>query len=221
MSRKRREKKEKKAEMARQLGVKPGELDDKAKDLMAKGRVGHFRARPLSVKKKAGGGGVLSRLLGGKLHLGLAAFLVDGHGVRRVSFGQWDAPWPKGGAQATELDGAAKIEEDVRYERPAHFVVVLATAFGHAGPNFDALLQSEGLSFCEREDEQKTEFDLADKRFSSDRWEKPHAIWINAGGEKIDGACVSLSGVHKHKSHTPFGVESGRSKLEIAFDLRL
>jgi hypothetical protein len=215
MGKKRREKKEKRAELARQLGKKADALSDKEKALMGKSRVGHFFARPLSIQLEEGPDGVLSKLLGGRLELHLSVFLVDGHGIRKMVAGEWNAALPKKSAGAVTLEGASKLEEEIRYERPAHFVALVTPDMLSDEPEKLMLKATDG-----GEDE-KDFVPLADKRLSHSRWEKARSVMVKGEAGEFSGAAITLSGVHKHKSETLFVFQRGKHRLGATFSLKL
>jgi hypothetical protein len=118
MSRDREEKRKKKAELARQLGVSKGDVDEH-KDLAERERV--TRPAVQLLERKAG---FLSRLISREDDLVLALFLVELRRARLI--------------KAFALDDMRHELGKVTYHRPAHFVVVVF-ASENVPASFDAL----------------------------------------------------------------------------------
>lgn len=107
MSRDREEKRKKKAELARQLGVSKASVDEH-KDLAERERV--TRPTVQLVERKASGN-FLKRLVTSDEDLVFALFLVERRGARLLG--------------AFEIDDVKHELGKVTYHRPAHFVAVV------------------------------------------------------------------------------------------------
>ena len=102
MSRKREIRRAKDAEMARQMGVKT--LDDKARDLVARGRVGHLELRPKSITLQQDRDGFFAKRRRSHLYLNVGTLLVDNHGVHLVNQVQW-------ATEFKHLTGTLKLDD--------------------------------------------------------------------------------------------------------------
>lgn len=209
MSRKRQRRREKESEMARQLGVKS--LDDRARELVAKGRVGHVELRLNAVEVLTDHDGFLARRRKRPLTLSAQAFLVDGHGVHNVASAvatTADAPAP-----SVSHPLATRTKESVRYERPAHFVVVVTADVGAKPEDVDdaPLLAFEGHAPVQ------LDADSISKRLS----EPFTPCRVLVGESDSPGAFVVLPGVHKTSTAAIASVDHPRLTLELSLDIRL
>ena len=120
MSRDREEKRKKKTELARQLGVSKSEVDDH-KDLAERERVTRPAVQLIEQKSR---GNFLKRLVASNDDLVLALFLVEQRRARLI--------------KAFALNDVRHELGKVTYHRPAHFVVVVF-ARGSVPSSFEAL----------------------------------------------------------------------------------
>ncbi len=213
MSRKRQRRREKDDEMARQLGVKT--LDEKARELVAKGRVGHVELRPRSLRVTADTDGFLAKRRKRVLHCGVSAYLVDGHGVHLVTQQIFETEVPKGDG-VVALDAIGRTKQDVRYERPAHFVVVVE---GNVDtPALDMTAQS-ALPMLSVDGAPPLALNAPEvgRRFD----EPPLACVVVAGNVRSSASVVTLAGVHKQSTQVTFTIDHQRLSWSLDVDLRV
>ncbi len=167
MSRKREARREKRHELARQLGVAAGEVDDH-RHLQEHARV----CRPvLRVVSHVPRGGVFGRLWSRPGHLVLALFLVDSKGARLLD--------------VSALDAGERRLDKLTYHRPAHFVLVAITAPDPAP--LVAAIPSATLLVDDRP--------IGDATLASAAWETPRRARIGGLPIACTGVVLSVRGV--------------------------
>lgn len=218
MSRKRQQRKAKHTELARQLGVSRGDLADAGQALTAKGRVGQLvvRCQSLEVLEEAG---AIGRVLGKRplRAVAVAAFLVDGHGASSLGAARWTFGDGAKGAPLLPIE-SAKLEAKPRYERPAHFVIVLAAT--EADADLSEALSSDGLQLLSASGDA---IGVDDDNLADAAWETPRIVGLGRAGGALDGilgaAAVSVPGVHRarHALAFPLTTPGGRylAHLEV------
>lgn len=197
--------------MARQLGVKT--LDDRAKELVAKGRVGHVELRLSAVHVDTDRDGFIARRLKRPLQVMARAYLVDGHGVHCVATLAADAEDAPAEGAGRAFDPVARTKESVRYERPAHFVIVVTAAVGDslAAPAEDPRIQIG--------EQAPTTLDAP---ALSQRLGDSFATCVVFDDDvKTPGALLVLPGVHKHATTAEASIEHPRLTLRVSLDIRL
>lgn len=167
MSRKREVQREKRKEMARQLGVATGEVEEH-RALQENARV----CRPvLRVLGRAPAGGLLGRLFSRAEPLVLALYLVDGQGAHLLYSGALEK-------------GEVRLEK-LTYHRPARFVLVACTV-RQPGDVVAALPQAslhvDGMP-------------LTAPALASEDWEHPRAVQLSGLAGATRGAVVCVRGI--------------------------
>lgn len=187
MSRKREAQREKRHELARQLGVSAAEVEEH-RHLQENARVSRPVLRCLGFEAR---GGVLKRLFGPKDALVVALYLVEPRGPRL-------------------LHAAALVEGEVRldklsYHRPAHFLL-LAFPARDAAATLAALpaasLTLDGLA-------------LGDPALARAEWEQPRSAELGGLTTASRGAALSLRGVARLAERIVLPLEPRAPVLEV------
>ena len=202
MSRKRQAKKEKRAELARQLGVDVNAVDDKQLALQSRARVSRFVATPIALRVVERPKGMRALLVGQvEPSVWLSVFLVDGHGVKHVGVQRWRFARTQKGQREVAIQEAPKLAQELRYERPAHFIVIAACTPAGTNAIEDALSDVE---LRVRSGEQMLA--LADGAFATDDWEQPREVRLHLANapHETSAGLVCLRGVHK--TSAPFAL---------------
>ncbi|MCC7074184.1 MAG: hypothetical protein IT383_22935 [Deltaproteobacteria bacterium] len=187
MSRKRQAQRDKRHELARQLGVASAEVDEH-RALQENARV----CRPLlRVLAHEPSGGMLRRLWARPTSLVLALSLVDSSGARLL------------GTVATER-GELRIDK-LTYHRPAHFLLVALGARDGAAL-VDELTRAT-LTLDGRP--------LADPVFASASWEAPRAVRVGGLAAPCTGAAVSVRGVGRVATRVVLPLPHSRATVAI------
>lgn len=187
MSRKRQAQREKRHELARQLGVATADVDEH-RALRENARV----CRPLlRVLAHEHTGGLLRRVWRQRDALVLALYLVEAKGARLL------------GAAALE-SGELAIDK-LTYHRPAHFVLV-ALGAKDAGALVEEL-KGAALTLDERP--------LADPLFASEEWETARAVRVGGLAAPHQGAAVSVRGVGRVEARVVLPLPHSRATVEI------
>lgn len=187
MSRKREAQREKRHELARQLGVASAEVDEH-RHLQERARV----CRPvLRVVANEPNGGALRRLFAKPSHLVLALYLVDSNGARLLA--------------ACALDSGEHHLDKLTYHRPAHFVLVALDA-REPEPLVkalaDAALTLDGIA-------------VGDAALAAADWEKPRAVRVGGLAAPLRGGAVSLRGVGRVAERLVLPLERSAPVVEV------
>lgn len=220
MSRKRQQRKAKQTELARQLGVSRGEVADKAEALTSKSRVGQLlvRCERLEVVERVG---VLGRMLGKRSlrTLCAAGFVVDGHGANHLGSVRWDFGEGAKGARLEPVAGG-KLEAKPRYERPAHFVIVLAATSPDSGV-MDHLASADLQLLSASGDA----IGVDDANLADAAWETPRMVGLGKRGHSLDGvlsaAAVSIPGVHRARHTLAFPLDTDAGRYIAHIDVKI
>lgn len=187
MSRKREAQREKRHELARQLGVAAAEVGAHRK-LQEDARVCRPVVRVLAHERT---GGALRRMLARPERLVVALYLVEAKGARLLDVGALEA-------------GERNIEK-LTYHRPARFVLValashdpeaLVAELGSAVPRLDQLA-------------------LEDAALASAEWEAPRAVRIDGLTAGYAGAAVCVRGVARVEQRFVLPLPHSRATVEI------
>lgn len=168
MSRKREAQREKRHELARQLGVGSAEVDHH-RHLAENARVTRPVLRVVALEPR---GGVLTRRFSRPERLVVALFLVDSKGAHLLH------------AQVLE-EGERQLDK-LTYHRPAHFVVVAFTA-RDPEPCIAALSSGAALTLDEHR--------IDDGALAASDWERPRPVRLGGLPGAVRGAAVSVRGV--------------------------
>lgn len=187
MSRKREAQREKRHELARQLGVASAEVDEH-RHLQERARV----CRPvLRVISNEPTGGALRRLFAKPAHLVLALYLVDSKGAQLLA--------------AAALDAGERHLDKLTYHRPAHFVLV-AFDVRDSEPLVmelaSAALTLDGIA-------------IGDAALAAADWEKPRAVQIGGLAAPLRGGAVSLRGVGRVAERLVLPLERSAPVVEV------
>jgi len=222
MSRKREQRRQKDTELARQLGLKRSELEERGDALLQKPRAGHLvlTARSLLVDSEAG---AVGRLFGKRTLRAVAAsvFLVDGHGPHHLGTESWKfVAAPEGTLLVPETKTV--LEAKRRYERPAHFVVVVAG--GVADARFSPVLDDPSRLRLVSMSGDRIAVD--DRLLADAAWETPRALSLgDSDGSPLEGvtsaAAVSSPGVHRSQRTLVFPLVSTDGAYQVTFDLKI
>ena len=187
MSRKREAQREKRHELARQLGVAATDVDTHH-HLQEHARV----CRPaLRVVAHEQTGGVLRRLVTRPERLVLALWLVDAKGARLLD--------------VAALEAGERRLDKLTYQRPAHFVLVALTALDPGalvGELPGAALTLDGLR-------------LDDASIASAAWEVPRQVTVARLRAPLVGAAVSVRGVGRVEQRFVLPLARSRATVEV------
>lgn len=187
MSRKREARRDKRHELARQLGVASADVDEH-RHLQERARV----SRPvLRVVQHAPAGGLLGRLFSRPEHLVLALFLVDSQGARLLD--------------VVALDAGERRLDKLTYHRPAHFVLVALSAREPA-PLVAAIASATLLL---------DDLPVDAVAIASAGWEAPRRVSIGGLATPFVGAAVSVRGVARVAERVQLPLLRSTATVEI------